>query len=546
MTTIVAAAIAWYEAGCMPVPTALDGSKMPAIPWKGYQNERPDLPTVLSLFTRPTDGLGIITGPASNNTLMLELEGRAVDAGMDHHLAQIFHDHALDALWAKINSYSETTPSGGIHWYVRVDGDELPGNQKLARRPATPDELTINPKEKLKVLAETRGRGGFSVVAPSHGRTHPTGQPWTATHGTPADIPTLTTDELDAVLILFGMLDQTPDIDTSTTQPIGTTRTDGDPLRPGDDYNTRATWTDILTPHGWKPAKKLGRAIGWVRPGKTDPGISATTGRNDADNLYVFSSSTEFEQEKPYSKFGAYAVLEHGGDHADAARALRAAGYGDPSADGDGNAAVLTLTQHAGGNQPNPVDGTSALKIDIVGSDIPQAHTTSLTDQGNADLLVELHGHTMRWVAARGQWLHWTGTHWQWSDDDGEVIQHAAHTIRAIHDTTDPVKKHKTRSLSRRGLEAMVRLARANPAIRVTPDQLDADPWVLNTPGGLVNLRDGTIRPTKPVDLCTRITQVDVDYTPPNPMARIPRRHLQQRPSHDRLLPTPRRLRRLR
>jgi hypothetical protein len=32
----------------------------------------------------------------------------------------------------------------------------------------------------------------------------------------------------------------------------------------------------------------------------------------------------------PYSKFGALAVLEHGGDHAAAAAALRLAGYGDP------------------------------------------------------------------------------------------------------------------------------------------------------------------------------------------------------------------------
>jgi hypothetical protein len=55
-------------------------------------------------------------------------------------------------------------------------------------------------------------------------------------------------------------------------------------------------------------------------------GISATTGYGEGDWLYVFSSSTEFEPERTYTRFGAYAVLEHGGDHAAAAKALQEAG----------------------------------------------------------------------------------------------------------------------------------------------------------------------------------------------------------------------------
>ena len=68
----------------------------------------------------------------------------------------------------------------------------------------------------------------------------------------------------------------------------------------------------------------------WRRPGKST-GISATTGRNDGDNLYVFTTSTSFEAERPYSKFAAYAHLEFSGDFSAAAKALKAAGYGTPS-----------------------------------------------------------------------------------------------------------------------------------------------------------------------------------------------------------------------
>jgi archaellum biogenesis ATPase FlaH len=57
--------------------------------------------------------------------------------------------------------------------------------------------------------------------------------------------------------------------------------------------------------------------------------VSATTNYGGADLLYVFSSSTEFDADKSYSKFAAYAVLEHGGDFSKAALHLFKEGYGD-------------------------------------------------------------------------------------------------------------------------------------------------------------------------------------------------------------------------
>jgi len=73
---------------------------------------------------------------------------------------------------------------------------------------------------------------------------------------------------------------------------------------------------------------KSGQTRYWRRPGK-NIGISATTGHaDDRDRLYVFTSSTAFTPEHPYTKFGAYALLEHDSDHSAAAKALAAAGYG--------------------------------------------------------------------------------------------------------------------------------------------------------------------------------------------------------------------------
>jgi putative DNA primase/helicase len=54
----------------------------------------------------------------------------------------------------------------------------------------------------------------------------------------------------------------------------------------------------------------------------------------------------------------------------------------------------------------------------------------------------------------------------------------------------------------------VITLARADRRLAATSDQWDADPWLLNTPAGAVNLRTGDIRPHRREDYCTKITAV--------------------------------------
>jgi putative DNA primase/helicase len=105
--------------------------------------------------------------------------------------------------------------------------------------------------------------------------------------------------------------------------------------RPGDHFNQRVTWGDVLEPHGWFVFRASGDATYWCRPNKKPAGISASTGfcRGDSDNplFYVFSTSaTPFEAETAYSGFAVYALLNHHGDFRAATRALGMAGYGKP------------------------------------------------------------------------------------------------------------------------------------------------------------------------------------------------------------------------
>jgi hypothetical protein len=219
-----------------------------------------------------------------------------------------------------VNGYAEQTPSGGVHVFCRLADGAVPGNTKLACRPATDDELAANPADKIKVLIETRGEGGFAVVAPSNGRTHPTGLPWVQLRGGPGSVATITMAEHEQLWEVARSFDAMPV--RAPSSPVAASG--GQPVQLGSGA-AYASWESILTPHGWVYAGDDAKGDQqWSRPGK-DSGTSATTHRNGG--LYVFSSSTEFGTGIAYSKPAVSAVLNDG---LDASAAL--ARYGDPAA----------------------------------------------------------------------------------------------------------------------------------------------------------------------------------------------------------------------
>lgn len=372
MSGLRAAARAAFQAGLCVIPAATSGTKQPwpdGASWKAYETQQPSAEQVDRWFANGRyDGFGIVCGRISGSLEMLEFEGRAVTEGLVKEIGEIADASGLGDLWRTVtNGYREATPSGGYHLLYRVAGP-VTGNEKLAQRPSTPAELAEwKAKEQAKVdalenpvvkakrqagldaivrgeqvpqtLIETRGEGGFVVVSPSGGRTHPTGKTWTLEAGGYNTIPRITAEDRDALHHLAGALDAMPpeqeEASQQFTRPRSATATvnGADGLRPGDDYNQRGSWDDTLTERlGWTKVYWRGGTTYWRRAGKDDRGISATTGRNGADNLYVFSTSTIFEPLRPYSKFAAYTLITEGTINPEtckaAAKALRADGYG--------------------------------------------------------------------------------------------------------------------------------------------------------------------------------------------------------------------------
>jgi P4 family phage/plasmid primase-like protien len=512
---VLETALALHDAGCCVLPAAADGSKRPAFQWKRYQQERPDREWVTRWFTQEAyQGLGVVCGEVSGGLELLELEGRAIAEGLGTQLAQLVNASGLGELWGRLaGGYMEMTPSGGLHILYRVHGGTVARNTKLARRPATEEELAATPGERIKVLIETRGEGGWCVTAPSGGTTHPTGAPWVLAGGGPATIPTITPAERDELYRLAATFDQLPAPTpappagaTLFTQPASSYDDDGG-TSPGDDYNARTTWEDILPALGWVKVLQRGNETYWRRPGKAT-GVSASTGRNDGDNLYVFTTATEFEPERPYDRFGAYALLNHGGDHSAAAKALHAAGYGhrppptiaaptvQPPALTTINVNGNLATVHQLRPTPTPTEERSLVQ----------------SDDGAALGLVDRFGEVIRFVPERGRWLAWTGVVWRWQPVSGGIVrEYAKQTARALPEGDKAAVRHKTRALSAVGTAAMLAQAATDPRVAIDQGALDAHPWELNTPGGIVDLRTGTMGPSDASKLHTKITACSPD-----------------------------------
>ena len=179
------------------------------------------------------------------------------------------------------------------------------------------------------------------VCAPSHGPTHPTGKPWVLVRGGFATITTITADEREDLHALARRFDRRPTYEskqTTRSERVGTERARGKTAhdRPGDDFNVRVSWAEVLEPHGWsfltsEQDDDTGIDVGyWCRPGKTKQN-SACTNHEGTDTLKVFSTSTPFDIEGTHTKFDAYAVLNHDGDYEAAAGDLAKHGYGSPA-----------------------------------------------------------------------------------------------------------------------------------------------------------------------------------------------------------------------
>jgi putative DNA primase/helicase len=116
------------------------------------------------------------------------------------------------------------------------------------------------------------------------------------------------------------------------------------------------------------------------------------------------------------------------------------------------------------------------------------------------------HADRLRYVAKWNQWFCWDGTCWR-EDETRKVFSIARGLCRELALTMNKSSESK-RIASAKTRAAVVSLAGEDYRLAATTDQWDADPWLLNTPDGAVDLRTGQMREHRTDDYMTKQTAV--------------------------------------
>lgn len=467
--TILQVAQKAIKKGISVIPVKADGSKAPALPsWVEYQNNLATGQELASWFNNQPRGLAVIGGAVSGNLEILDFDEKE------------YFDKFVEAakntdLWGLvswvINGYMEYTPNG-VHLIYRCE-KPVQGNLKLAS--------FIDANGEKKTAIETRGKGGYAIIAPSNGRVHQSGKPYAMQSGSIETIVTLTADERDNILNLARSLTEISE-KVSEVWKFDASKTIGG--RPGDEFAEKVSWEEILT--GWKKAGYSNGVTYWTRPGKSS-GISASTGYAGTDYLYCFTTSTDLENNRAYSKFSAYATLEHGGDFNEAAKALKNRGFGSSGFKYEPTEDKKQIVDRTTGEIVTSPEIKQEINLANFEPD----------DSGNTEAFLSVYGSDFRYTEATG-WLAWDGRCWNKDVAESLLDEKIIEVLKrrrmaAVASGKEMVVKT---SIPNRGrINACKEGIRLSSRIFTTEKIFDSEKTLLNTINGVIDLKTGELLP---------------------------------------------------
>jgi putative DNA primase/helicase len=129
------------------------------------------------------------------------------------------------------------------------------------------------------------------------------------------------------------------------------------------------------------------------------------------------------------------------------------------------------------------------------------------SDDALALRFADRHVGNLRYVATHmSTWLYWDGVRWQ-PDHTLRAFSCSRLICRAMAASCNK-SRHRKELASAKTVAAVERLARSDRRLAATVEQWDADPWLLNTPDGVIDLRTGIMRKHRAEDYITHVTAV--------------------------------------
>ncbi|MCX2965599.1 DNA primase family protein [Gordonia aquimaris] len=129
--------------------------------------------------------------------------------------------------------------------------------------------------------------------------------------------------------------------------------------------------------------------------------------------------------------------------------------------------------------------------------------------------LAAVYGGKLLHVTGLG-WHRWDGQRWAYDDTGAasravlDILERAWLEARDDRDLATDVRKCESHA----GITGVLGIAGALTQFAATVRDLDADPYLINTASGTLDLRTGTLRPHDPADRITKVTRAAVDDGP--------------------------------
>lgn len=266
--------------------------------WREYQDKIILKDVLFQLMDERynTTAIGIIGGRVSGNFEIIDIDVKykpGIDATLFTDLKTLYPD-----LLKKLRIHQ--SPSGGYHILYRCES-EVEGNQKLAGREKTADELIKEPKPRIVNFLESRGEGGYVVAPPALGykvvKDHP--------------IPVLTVAERNSIISLCRSYNEI--IKPATSLYKSNVRdVQYYDCSPFDDFDQRCDPSKLMSELGWTEFKANNHFVWYTRPGKSK-GVSMSFNLQTRF-FFCFTASTELEENKGYSPCNLLATVKFNND----------------------------------------------------------------------------------------------------------------------------------------------------------------------------------------------------------------------------------------
>lgn len=155
------------------------------------------------------------------------------------------------------------------------------------------------------------------------------------------------------------------------------------------------------------------------------------------------------------------------------------------------------------------------------GTEAEQERCYSFDDMGNAQRLVDLFGDQLRYCYTEKKWYYYDSRKWC-VDNIGMIEKIADKSVLAMKaeakiylqadeqsggDMAKAFEKHMKASRSNKAKKSMI--SETMHHLPILPSQFDRYKMALNTPGGVVNLKNGTVHPHDSTHYFTKMTAVD-------------------------------------